>query len=158
MSKYILGSNKLERSQDFWSSARTRQLVYTMSPHHLHIYPPSSLSASIPHFRLAQPVLKMHLSTSISGLVLSSALVSANDYAASCGQFTLNPNQYTMEAVCGDGKGGYRTSRENLALCIGNANGVLVAQNEYVHFLFPFSIPPNFPNPTAMTQIRILRT
>jgi hypothetical protein len=89
-------------------------------------------------FRSLQPDLRMHISSTISALILSSVLVTANDYAATCGQFSLYPNQYTMQAVCGDGKGGYRTSQENLDLCIGNANGVLVAQNEFV-FLFRIS-------------------
>lgn len=42
----------------------------------------------------------------------------------------LSPEQYTMQAACGDGKGVYRTSREDLNLCIGNRVGNLVAQEQ----------------------------
>jgi hypothetical protein len=43
---------------------------------------------------------------------------------------SLSPNQYTIQATYGDGKGGYRTSREDLNLCIGNRMGNLVAQEK----------------------------
>jgi hypothetical protein len=51
-------------------------------------------------------------------------------YAAIMQAVFLSPEQYTMQAACGDGKGVYRTSREDLNLCIGNRVGNLVAQEQ----------------------------
>lgn len=51
----------------------------------------------------------------------------ADNYAASCGQFSLSPDQYHMQATCEDGAGGVHTSQLNLGRCIVNEDAEMLA-------------------------------
>ena len=75
----------------------------------------------------------MHLSLGLASvfLLLSPVAVFANDYAASCSPFSLDPNDNTMSTYCTPGDHGpRRLTKMDLNLCIANGDGQLVAQNK----------------------------
>ncbi|RDW58128.1 hypothetical protein BP6252_13539 [Coleophoma cylindrospora] len=85
----------------------------------------------------------------ISALLAIPASVLAGDYSKTCGQYSTDPNDNTVLANCGDGHGGYRDSRMDMNLCLGNSGGTLVAQNNGGYHDTCYACGPLFDGPTT---------
>ncbi len=80
----------------------------------------------------------MHLLPALATALVASPIVVAQGFSRSCTAWSLVNGHY-LKARCGDGKGGWTTTVEDLNLCVINHDNQLYGQDRYAISLLSHS-------------------